>query len=476
MRTADNNDMDNYLDSLKTAVKEKTDWFNFAELPKLLENYRLLHTCIKNIYSILLQRALITPDPYKLEKKISDITAPVDTPYSDADRGVVIGERFSEYESTIDYVCTYVKFSVEKLNIQKIKKLHDLNISFLWTNLSSNSTHPNTRGLAGLLVDARKGIQKITLSMLNDSASKASKSLAEIEAMLKELSDFYRETYKLNVRLKIQQNAAYNKNLSSPAAETAEIKKLFPSLMGKEPYYGELIAEIVDEDLSAGKERLQAKVLDGLKIPEKQDEQQAQNEVNTKLLLLDSVHSLIILGAVYNEIVQKLLTNVKILEESHNSIFDKLKRLFRKAFNLKEPELIYTFLIVDAKKETKTQRDVDINLFISNLARKAGLYTLLENRNSGEYRKIFTAPEEIVLSFLTKQIAENNETLVLLNAADDYFKARAPSKLRESIKGLKIDLVTVKNAIIKSNARRAEYVSYVEDAERMRKIGITNAG
>lgn len=63
-----------------------------------------------------------------------------------------------------------------------------------------------------------------------------------------------------------------------------------------------------------------------------------------------------------------------------------------------------------------------------------------------------------------------------MNAADDYFKARAPSKLRESIKGLKIDLVTVKNAIIKSNARRAEYVSYVEDAERMRKIGITNAG
>ena len=158
MRAADNNDMDNYLDSLKTAVKEKTDWFNFAELPKLLENYRLLHTCIKNIYSILLQRALITPDPYKLEKKISDITAPVDTPYPDADRGVVIGERFSEYESTIDYVCTYVKFSVEKLNIQKIKKLHDLNISFLWTNLSSNSTHPNTRGLAGLLGHPRKSI------------------------------------------------------------------------------------------------------------------------------------------------------------------------------------------------------------------------------------------------------------------------------------------------------------------------------
>ena len=101
MSVADNNDMDNYLDALKTAVKEKTDWFNFAELPRLLEKYRLLHTCIKNIYNILIQRALLTPDPYKLEKKISDITAPVDTPYSDSDKSVVIGERYSEYESTI---------------------------------------------------------------------------------------------------------------------------------------------------------------------------------------------------------------------------------------------------------------------------------------------------------------------------------------------------------------------------------------
>ena len=473
--SADNKAMGNYLEALKTAIKEKTEWFNFSELPKLLDTYRLLHTCVKNIYNILIQRSLLTPDPYKLEKKISDIVAPEDTPYSDADRSVIIGARFSEYESMLDYVCTYVKFSVENMNIQKIKKLHDLNMSFLWGNMNSNNTKSNTRGLASLLLDARKNVPQITLSMINDSIAKSAQSVSEIEAMLKSLSDFYRETYKLRIRMDIQQHPSYNKMVDTPAEETAEIKKLFPSIMGKEPYYGDLISEIIDEDLASNKAQLQAAVLKRLEIPAKAEEPK-QTEVNTRFLLLDSVHSLVTLGAVYNEIVQKLTANVKILEEGHNSIFDKLKRAFRKAFNLKEPALIYNFVIVDLKKETKTQRPIDINVFISNLARKSGFYSVLENRSSGEFRKISEAAEANIFAFVNKQISENNETLILLNAADDYFKAHAPAKTRNSIKGLKIDLIAVKNALVKANSRRAEYTSYIEETEQLRKIGITNAG
>ena len=311
--------------------------------------------------------------------------------------------------------------------------------------------------------------------MINDSIAKSAQSVSEIEAMLKSLSDFYRETYKLRIRMDIQQHPSYNKMVDTPAEETAEIKKLFPSIMGKEPYYGDLISEIIDEDLASNKAQLQAAVLKRLEIPAKMEEPK-QAEVNTRFLLLDSVHSLVTLGAVYNEIVQKLTANVKILEEGHNSIFDKLKRAFRKAFNLKEPALIYNFVIVDLKKETKTQRPIDINGFISNLARKSGFYSVLENRSSGEYRKISEAAEANIFAFVNKQISENNETLILLNAADNYFKAHAPAKTRNSIKGLKIDLIAVKNALVKANSRRAEYTSYIEETEQLRKIGITNAG
>ena len=78
----------NFLEQLKEAVKNKTAYLNTNELPKLLDQYRLLHTCVKNIYEALVKKALITPDPYKLEKKISDIKAPEEGPYAENERAM----------------------------------------------------------------------------------------------------------------------------------------------------------------------------------------------------------------------------------------------------------------------------------------------------------------------------------------------------------------------------------------------------
>ena len=150
-----------FVEALKNSIAEKSAWLNSTELPKMLESYRLLHTCVHNLYDMLVKRALITPDPYKLEKKISTIQAPADSPYIESERALVIGSRFSDYETMLDFICTYFKFSVENLDLPKIKKLIELNNSFQWTNMSMNNTKTNTRGLAVLIMDIS---QKVRLS------------------------------------------------------------------------------------------------------------------------------------------------------------------------------------------------------------------------------------------------------------------------------------------------------------------------
>ena len=125
-------DITEYTTKLKEAIKEKSEWFNQEQLPKMVENYRLLHTCVRNLYEFLVKRSLITPDPYKNDRKISEVATPDESPYIENERGMVIGSRFSEYETMLDFVCTYVKFSVEYLDIPKIKRLNDLNNSFQW--------------------------------------------------------------------------------------------------------------------------------------------------------------------------------------------------------------------------------------------------------------------------------------------------------------------------------------------------------
>lgn len=142
-------------------------------------------------------------------------------------------------------------------------------------------------------------------------------------------------------------------------------------------------------------------------------------------------------------------------------------------FNLPEPELIYKFIITDPKKGTKSSRDIDIRVFNGNILRKSKFYAALSNKNGPEFHKVKTFDETSILDFTNKNIMENQEILTLLDAADEYFKVTVPTSERSKIKGLKMDLITVKNVVVKAVQKRGEYSAYIEEQEQMKKLGIT---
>ena len=47
------------------ATQTKIDWYNANVMPELVDDYRLFHTCIKNLYDLMIKKSLIKPDPYK---------------------------------------------------------------------------------------------------------------------------------------------------------------------------------------------------------------------------------------------------------------------------------------------------------------------------------------------------------------------------------------------------------------------------
>lgn len=461
-----------FLEKLSSAIKTKGDWFNSKELPQLLENFRIMHICIKNVFDLLVKRGLIVPDPYKNDKKISSIQAPSDEPYIETDSASVIGSRLSDYESMVEFICSYFKFSVENLDLKKIKNLTELVNSFQWGNLSPNSTRPNTRGLAILIISLRKGLPAISVSMLNDSLSKSSKAYMEIVRALKGISDYKREEYKFKIRNEIMglSNFPIN-NIDSPSQEVAEIKKLFPSVMGKSPCYTELLNEIAAEDFEANADALQNNVLAKLEIRE--EKKKVEKEViDTKLVLLDVVRTMLSIAPTYSVIVEKISNNSNILEMSKNTVMEKLKKNLRKAFKIKEPPVIYKFIIIDKKNDSKTMREVEINAFISNIEKKANFYLALANKNSTEYKKIAAADEDTLLQFINRQMSESKELATLITAADEYFKTNALPTDRSKIKGLKMDIMSANNIIVKANKKRAEYLSYIEEQAQMKKLGI----
>ena len=468
-------DIKSFSEQVIQALDEKSAWYDSDGLPALLENYRMLHTCVKNLYDYLIKKSLIKKDPYKLDKKISDIVAPENTNFSEADRSVVIGMRFSDYDSTLDFLCNYYKFSVDRLSIGAIKKLVDFNNAFLWNSFSVNSPKPNTRGLAGLVSDSKQNGDQFSISLLSDSVSKAGKALTGINGQLKALADFQRELYKGNIRRKVLLADGFEleKAATGAEAEMQLIKKGFSAGMGKVPFYSELVDELVQEDNGENKDALQQAVLAKLNIKQK-DEGKKEPEVDTKELLMDSVRALGALVPQLETVLSKVKENHDVLESEHNTLMDKIKRMLRKAFNIEEKPLYYQLVITDEATDTKRREKVNYQTLIGDLGARCRRYAAGAVKGSPGYERIYSQPEEKVLEYVNNQIFDCSKLLKLIKGVDEFFKQTALPQNKSKIKGLKMEITSIKNCVVKANQYRADYTAYVEEAAQFKKLGISN--
>ena len=87
-------------------------------------------------------------------------------------------------------------------------------------------------------------------------------------------------------------------------------------------------------------------------------------------------------------------------------------------------------------------------------------------------KRMESMPEDQVYKLLQRNIEELQRTLRLLAALDDFFKDEAPEEDRSRLKGIKVEITTMKGAVIKANQKKHEYVAQREELEQMRRLGI----
>lgn len=469
--------MENSLDftsSLKTAIEKKAAWFNTIELPKLLENYRLIHVCVQNLFDLMDKHALITPDPYKSSQNYEDIELPQEESFNEAEISQVMGLRISEYESNLTFVCNYYKFSTDFLNFDRIEKLKKLTIFINWTTCTPSSPKPNTRAMGILINELRKKSQFISTTTLNDMVRKNSEATSAIQKTLSSLMDFQKESYKFNIRQNVLTTKEFNSdNPSNNSDEEAlKIKRTLQKLFPKQKIYTDLIQEISEEDHALNKEELRQRVLSSLKIPKTEQSKSKKSAVNPRKILMESLKTLSSLAEEFSILSGIVSNNFLILENEHNSIFQRLKKMIRRALNLKTKPVIYTIYINDQQKKTKYQQAVDMNTFIDTLERKENLFFAISDKNSSEFMKIYTVEEESLLQFVNKQVSETREIFLILSGLDEYFKNKVSSKNKGKIRGLKIELLTLQNAIITANQKRVEYINLSEQINKIEQLGM----
>jgi hypothetical protein len=250
-----------------------------------------------------------------------------------------------------------------------------------------------------------------------------------------------------------------------------QIRRLYPAVMGKSPFYSTLVEELVEEDHANDRDTRRKALLAKLQVSEQRSAKKNET-VNTKEMLMEAVRSLSALTPQLDQVLGKIRENHDSIEDLHNSFWDKFIQVLRKAFNIPDPPVDYQIYISDPVTQTEHPEKISYLNFISDLARRSRFYASFSAKMSPAYRKIENSKPEAIVEFLNKQIGECQRLYTQLSALDDFFKNALQEPASQHIKGMKIELAAMKNTLVKANQRRAEYISYIEEEAQMKKLGI----
>lgn len=466
---------DNFSDLLFQAITERQQMFDSFLLPKLQEEYRIMESSAKTLEKVLIKKGILHDDPYNYDSKIKEIEIPASDPYTETEKAVVIGPRLSQYITMLEFIQNYYQFTCDFLNTDRINRLINLDQCFCWEAFSNTSTRVNTKGLAELINTLRNGADQLSLSIINDSLSKLSKTSATIMKSLKNLAEFHRERYKTAVRRLVMPSVSIDPASLEKGTSVAmrEIKRAFAVVMKGQPFYTELIEEILKEDYSVDHLVLQQALLAKISVTN-QNAGSTDSAENFKPVLMDGIRILGSIAPQLDEITIKLAENQNFVLSLEKTFFHKLAEIFRKAFNMPQERQDIPIVITDPVTQTGKKENINFLPFIEMLKRRSRIFTGFTLRASATYQKVEAMDEQQILDLLTRHIAEMNTVLKQCTGLDEYFKQSVPSEMRERIRGIKVEMSAIRNALVKANQCRAEYASQVEEQQQMKKLGITN--
>jgi hypothetical protein len=172
-----------------------------------------------------------------------------------------------------------------------------------------------------------------------------------------------------------------------------------------------------------------------------------------------------------SDIAPRLDENSLVLQNRKQGFFEQLRTAFRQMFHREPDPVIYEIEYLDTAKGSPVREKVNFGVFRVDMDRKIRSFASLGGRG-GLSSRLDAMSENQLLPLLERAIRDAQSLHKTLTGLDEYFKTEASRELRERIKGIKPELATIKNSIIKANQKRHEYSAQLEEAEQLKRLGI----
>jgi hypothetical protein len=459
---ADTND---YIKTLSDALNARADWLEKSELPKLKDALRNFQMGFASLYNLYLKKGLVVEDPYKQEVKIGELEVPESGAFTEAKKLDQLSLRLSNYDTQMDFLVNFYQFSADFLTLDRLKRIANLIKYIDWVNLTPDSQSPNTKAVAEITTQVKTGTDPMTMNVITESLSNVNRQFAPIMAQLKALVDYRRELYKLELRESVTSQMPTGEATQLPA-----IRKKFSQINPGKSFYPDLVEEVIKEDYTNDGPALKEKILASLQVADNKPKATKQ-QVPFKTILLEGIQSIGSTAQTFMDVSAKLEENRTILESEKKGFWISIKKILRQMLN-KEPEaVIYDLEYIDPVKAVPIREKVNITAFQSDLSHKVRMLSSMSAKGAG-MAKLETRQDEQLISSLEKNIRDLQTYHKTLTALDEFFKAEVEKEDREKIKGIKPELGTIKNAILRANSRRHEYSAQKEEEEQLKRLGV----
>jgi hypothetical protein len=357
-------------------------------------------------------------------------------------------------------VTTEYQLDLLTLNLGRLKKLSALLFYVNWLEFGEGSTSPTTRGFARAFMKVRMGGDSIASQVLKDAEMQILRKLQDLREMLAALISFQRESWKADVRRGVLSRITPPEGEVKREELLRAMRRTFAQTMPSRPWYNALAEEIADEELGpdgpARKERILAQLV--------VTETEARSAVETaaapergggRETLLEAIRIL----ARPHEDVTLALT---VLEENEKLFTEDkrpggwLSRLFRRRRQRRPVERVYKVQYTEPGAPDSRIETVDFPAFLLEATKKASLLGVLASGSGPAYRRLAATGDEQLAAFVDRQL---NDLLLIhrrMEGLNTVFQARAVQE-KKTARGIKVELLTIKNGIVKANQRRHEY-------------------
>jgi hypothetical protein len=466
-------DTQTFAHRVEECLEAKRERLDRVELVKLKESFKLFQSSFQGIRTILDKKGILHEDPYKYELKISEVANPPEGPFPESEKLDQMSIRVSQFESYLDFLNNYYQFSTDFLAMGRIKRLLALTKYFNFMQFSDTSTQLNTRALAELLNMVKKGSDQFSSGILAEALGQLDRASRDILAALKELTIYHKERYKLELRQLVMPGLAIDTTFAITHRDETirQVKRKFAEVAGERPFYPELVDEVLREDYSSDGPSLRDALLARIEVKEEKKTAR-DHEKSFRGVLMDGARALA--GAAFSleDALAKLQDNSAILEARNQSFSARFRRMIRKLFFPEDQGLVYKIEVLDPVSNQRKAEDLDFGRFVEEMSKRASLLASLAQRNGPAMKRMESMPEDQSYKFLQRNIEELQRMLRILSALDEFFKEETPEEDLSKLKGIKVELTTIKGAVIKANQKKHEYVAQREELEQMKRLGI----